>query len=64
MLAFTINALYLISLLFVPNPPVEAKENIHCQEITAIVHEAVERGEISPVAAAEMLERCGLVEHW
>ena len=63
MLAFTINVLYLISLLFVPNPPAEAS-NRHCLEIAAIVQEAVEKGEMSPMDAAEMIERCGLVEDW
>ena len=63
MLGFTINVLYLISLLFVPNVPAEA-QNRHCQEIAAIVHEAVEKGEMSPIDAAEMIERCNLVEDW
>ena len=64
MLAFTINVLYLISLLFVPNPPVEAKDNPYCAEIAAVLTEAVEDGQLTSEEAAELIVNCEGVEVW
>ena len=64
MLAFTINVLYLISLLLVPNPPVEAKTSPQCMEIATVLAEAVERGEMTSQEMAKILGRCDKYQGW